>query len=380
MKAHLSGLLVLAVFALAGCGTVPYYWQAANGQFELWYKARPIEDWLADPATPQELKTRLKQVQQIRAFASSDLALPDNGSYRSYADLGRPYVVWNVFAAPELSMQAKQSCFPVAGCVDYRGYFAEQDAREFADGLARSGFDTYVGGVPAYSTLGWFDDPVPSTVIGYPESELARLIFHELAHQVLYVQDDTVFNESFASAVEQEAVKRWVRARGSPEMLAQFELSQQRKKQFVELVLAYRGKLETVYAASTSDEDKRALKARTIEAMRADYAQLKRGWGGAAGYDRWFADPLNNAQIISVASYAQQVPNFQALLARENGDMERFFAAAQALAKLPKPERDAQLRALGAESAGADSAGGEATDRASGPPEGQGKAHSIAKP
>ena len=349
MTSRLIGVFALAAFALAGCGTVPYYWQAANGQFELWRKARPIDDWLADPATSEPLQGRLRQVQQIRAYASHDLALPDNGSYRSYADLGRPYVVWNVIAAPELSLQAKQSCFPVAGCVDYRGYFAEHDARGFADGLARAGYDTYVGGVPAYSTLGWFDDPVPSTVINYSDSELARLIFHELAHQVLYVQDDTVFNESFASAVEQEGVKRWVQARGSPEMLAQFERSQGRRRQFIDLVLDYRGRLEKLYALPVSDEEKRALKAQTFEAMRGDYGELKRSWGGAAGFDGWFAGPLNNAQIISVASYSQQVPAFQALLAQEQGDMKRFYGAARALAKLPKPERDAQLAALAAQ-------------------------------
>ncbi len=339
---------VFAALALSGCTAAPYYWQAASGQLELWQKSRPIDDWLADPDTKPELKARLTQAQEIRGFASSNLGLPDNGSYRKFAELARPYVVWNVFAAPELSLQPVQWCFPVAGCVSYRGYFAEQGARGFADGLQAEGYDTYVGGVPAYSTLGWFDDPLPSTVIGYPDTELARLIFHELAHQVVYVKDDTTFNESFASAVEQEGVSRWVEARGSPEKLAQFQRGQARKREFVALVIEYRGKLAAIYASDAGDDEKRALKAQTFTAMRDDYAALKRSWGMPSGYDAWIAGPLNNAQIASVASYTQQVPAFEALLAQEQGDLKRFYAAVKDLAKLSKAERDAKLAALGA--------------------------------
>jgi predicted aminopeptidase len=345
----IGAVVALTALALSGCTAAPYYWQAASGQLELWRKSRPIDDWLADPNADQHLRARLAHVQDIRAFASGNLGLPDNGSYRSYADLGRPYVVWNVFAAPELSLEAKKWCFPVAGCVDYRGYFAEKSARNFADGLKSEGYDTYVGGVPAYSTLGWFDDPVPSTIMVYPDTEVARLIFHELAHQVLYVPGDTAFNESFATAVEQEGVKRWVEAYGSTEMLAQFQRAQARKQQFVALVLEYRSRLEAIYASALGEDEKRAQKAQTFAAMRASYAELKQGWGMPSGYDAWFASPLNNAQIASVASYTEQVPAFQALLARENGDMKRFYVAAEGLARLPKVERDAQLAALGAQ-------------------------------
>ena len=220
---------------------------------ELWQKSRPIDDWLADPGADEQLKARLKQVQQIRAFASSDLALPDNGSYRSYADLGRPYVVWNVFAAPELSLAAEGVVLSRWRAASATAATSRSRARvAFADGSKGEGYDTYVGGVPAYSTLGWFDDPVPSTIIGYPDTDVARLIFHELAHQVLYVQDDTTFNESFATAVEQEGVKRWVQAQGSPEKLAQFQQAQARRRQFVALVLEYQGKLAAIYASSVS--------------------------------------------------------------------------------------------------------------------------------
>lgn len=352
MRFPIAAVALLA-FALSGCTGAPYYWQAASGQLELWQKSRPIDDWLADPSADERLKARLRQMQEIRTFASSDLDLPDNGSYRSYAELGRPYVVWNVFAAPELSLQPRQWCFPIAGCVTYRGYFAEERARAFADSLESDGYDTYVGGVPAYSTLGWFDDPLPSTVIGYSDTELARLIFHELAHQVVYVKDDTTFNESFATAVEQEGVKRWVEAHGSPEKLAQFQRAQARKRGFVALVLEYQGKLAEIYASKAGEDEKRALKAQTFAAMRADYAVLKQAWGMPNGYDAWFAGPLNNAQIASVASYTQQVPAFHALLAQEQGDLTRFYAAAKELAKLPKAERDAKLAALGTQTADA---------------------------
>jgi predicted aminopeptidase len=346
-------VLALMGSALSGCGAAPYYWQAASGQWELWQKSRPIDDWLADPVADEHLKARLKQVQEIRAFASRELALPDNGSYRSYADLGRPYVVWNVFAAPELSLKPKEWCFPVAGCVGYRGYFAEPDALTFAEGLKGEGYDTYVGGVPAYSTLGWFDDPVPSTIIGYADTEIARLVFHELAHQVLYVPGDTTFNESFATAVEQEGVKRWVKAQKAPEQLAQFEQAQARRRQFIALVLEYQGKLTAIYASPASDDEKRALKAQTFGSMRSDYADLKQSWGMRSGYDGWFAGPLNNAQIASVASNTQQVSAFQALLAQEQGDLRRFYAVAKQLAKLPKEDRDKELEVLAAQMTGA---------------------------
>jgi predicted aminopeptidase len=284
----------------------------------------------------------------IRRFAESGLSLPAGGQYLAYADLGRPFAVYSVFAAPEFSLTPKTWCYPVIGCAAYRGYFSATAAREYAAGLREASYDVYVAGVPAYSTLGWFRDPVLNTFIHREPADLAALVFHELAHQVLYVQDDTTFNESFATAVEQEGVKRWVEAHGSPEKLAQFQQSQARRRQFVALVLKYQGRLAAIYASSAADDEKRALKAQTFAAMRADYVELKRSWGMPSGYDAWFAGPLNNAQIASVASYTQQVQAFQALLAQEQGDMKRFHAAAQALARLPKPERDAKLAALGA--------------------------------
>jgi predicted aminopeptidase len=339
----LGAVLVLALAGVAGCSTLGYYLQAVNGQMELTRKARPIPQVLGDEHTPEDLKARLARVQEIRTFASQELALPDNGSYRRYADLQRPYVVWNVFAAEEFSVVAKEWCFPVAGCVGYRGYFAQDAADAFAAQLRQQGVDVYVGGVPAYSTLGWMDDPVLSTFIRYPDTEIARLIFHELAHQVVYLPGDSTFNESFATAVELEGVKRWLAAQGTPEQFADFQAAQARKRDFAGLVTRYRDKLALLYASGKDAPAMRSAKADTLAQMRADYQALREQWGGFAGYDWWFDQPLNNAQIASVAMYTQLVPGFQKLLAESGGDLPRFYAAVKALAKAPEKERLAVL-------------------------------------
>ena len=346
MRRVLLGIVVVAVgAAIAGCSTLGYYFQAFNGQMELSHKARPIPDVIADSSTPPELRVKLIRVQAIREFAVHDLALPDNASYRRYADLKRTYVVWNVFAAPEFSVAPKEWCFPIAGCVGYRGYFSQSGANEMAGSLRKEHYDVYVGGVPAYSTLGWFDDPVLNTFIQYPETEIARLIFHELAHQVAYAPGDSTFNESFAVTVELEGVKRWLAKNGTPEQQAAFEAGQVRKREFAQLVTQYHEKLAAVYATTGTDEEKRAAKARTFQEMRADYAKLKQSWGGFAGYDWWFDQPLNNAQIASVAIYTQLVANFQKLLAENGGDLPLFYAQVSKLAKLSKKDRQERLAA-----------------------------------
>jgi predicted aminopeptidase len=338
----------LCALAVIGCADLPYYWQAAGGQLDLWRRSRPIEDWLTAPVTGDPLKTRLRQVNTIRTFASKELGLPDNGSYRSFADVQRPFLVWNVFAAPELSLTAKEWCFPVAGCVTYRGYFAEAPARTLARQLADAGYDTYVGGVPAYSTLGWFDDPVPSTVITYPDIDLARLIFHELALQVVYVPGDTTFNESFATTVEREGACRWALAQGPASALAFLEQARVRESQFTALVLATRARLDEVYAGPGDDASKRAAKQSVIDGLRTEYARLEvdSDWGPRNRYSRWFAGPLNNAQIASVAAYTERVPAFIALLAQVQGDLERFYTEVRDLARLRGLERARRLDAM----------------------------------
>jgi predicted aminopeptidase len=337
----------LCALALTACADLPYYWQAANGQLDLWRRARPIEDWLADPWTGEPLKDRLRQAQAIRAFASRELGLPDNGTFRRYADVQRAFLVWNVFAAREFSVTPKEWCFPVAGCVTYRGYFTENAAQSLAGRLAAQGYETYVGGVPAYSTLGWFSDPIPSTVIAYSDTDLARLIFHELAHQTVYVPGDTTFNESFATAVELEGAHRWVLANGPPGTLATLEQTRITEGQFANLILAARARLAEIYAGPGDTASKRAAKQRVTGDLRAAYARQAPQWSPTRRYARWFAGPINNAQIASVAAYIQRIPAFDALIAEAQGDLRRFYAEARRLAKLPRLERDQQLDVLG---------------------------------
>ena len=341
-------LLLFAALAplLGGCAALGYYAQAARGQMDLLRRATPIEQELANPAVAPELKTKLREVMRIREFASRELDLPDNDSYKRYADLGRRYALWNVFAAPEFAVAPITFCFPIAGCVAYRGYFVEADAQAAAVVLRAQGNDVYVGGVPAYSTLGWFDDPVLSTFIRYPEAELARLMFHELAHQLLYVKGDTRFNESFAVTVERAGVERWLAANGNARERASYEHLQAIKSGFVALLLKYQGILKAYYQLDIPAEQKRQGKARRFAEMEAEYRELKASWGGFAGYDRWFAGNPNNATLASVALYTDLVPAFTALLDREGGDLPRFYAAVKALAKLPRDERDATLAAI----------------------------------
>jgi predicted aminopeptidase len=338
-------LLLLAALAplLCGCDTLRYYSQAVSGQLDLMRRAAPIDEQLGRDAVPAALKAKLQAVLRIREFASRELGLPDNGSYKRYADLGRQYALWNVFAAPEFSLEPVSSCFVLVGCVSYRGYFREADAQAEGAALRAQGYDVYVGGVPAYSTLGWFDDPVLNTFIQYPEAGLARLMFHELAHQVLYVKNDTRFNESFAATVEQAGVERWLAQSGSDSDRAVYERLQKMKNGFVALILKYRATLEQYYRQDLPVEQKRLGKARRFAEMEEEYRQLKASWGGFSGYDRWFAGKPNNATLASVALYTELVPAFRAMLDHEGGNLWRFYAAVKELARLSKEDRDARL-------------------------------------
>ncbi len=344
-----TALTVILGGAVTGCSAVDsieFYWQGAAGQVDLLSRARPIAEVVVSTADPQ-LKLRLERVQAIRAYASRELALPDNGSYTRYADLGRPFVVWNVFAAPELSLEPQQWCFPVAGCVAYRGYFAEADARAEAARLAADRLDVHVSGVPAYSTLGYFDDPVLSTFVRFREVELARLVFHELAHQVVYVKDDTSFNESFATAVEEAGIRRWLHAqRDRPdagELAADALRAERLRGDFRRLVRSTRDRLAALYASGATDDEKRAGKIAAFAAMHADYERMKAGGEGLPGYDRWFATGANNAGIAAAGLYTNRVPRFTALLAAEAGDFPRFYERVKAIAAMPKVERDRAL-------------------------------------
>jgi predicted aminopeptidase len=331
--------------AVAGCAQLGYYAQAAQGQYSLWSDARSIDDWLGDPATDPKLKARLAKAQQIRRFAVQELGLPDNGSYKNYAALKRPYVLWNVVATPELSLRPIQWCFPIAGCVSYRGYYDKADALAYAAELRAEGDDVQVGGVPAYSTLGWFDDPLLSTFINYSDAEVARMIFHELAHQVVYVPGDTRFNESFAMSVEEAGVERWMDKYGNDVMRANFAQYMSRRADFMALLLKHRNELEQLYARKIPVARKRAEKARNFVALRRDYETLKLKWGGYSGYDRFFSEPITNAHLASVADYNDYLPGFRTLLAGAKS-FSFFYDVVKNLAQRDKPVRDRLLTEL----------------------------------
>ncbi len=316
---------LLAALALAGCETLGYYAQALSGQLDLVRRAKPVAELLADPHTPEALRAQLELAQRVRAFASRELALPDNGSYRSYAELDRPAAVWNVVATPEFSLEPLRSCFPVAGCVAYRGFFDRAAAERWAARLAASGHDVHLYGVPAYSTLGRFDDPLLSTFIGWPEAELARLVFHELAHQVAYARADTEFNESFAVAVEREGLRRWFA--GREEALGALARAEARAAGRNALFEAARGRLAALYREPIPAERMRARKRAELQGLAAALA--------AQG----FAPPgeLNNAVLAAHGLYTRLVPAFERLLASEGGELERFYARVRAFAACASP-------------------------------------------
>lgn len=334
----------------AGCSSAGYLWQSTTGHLGLMQAARPVQAWVDDPATAPDLKERLQLSQRMRDWAVRELHLPDNDSYRRYADLHRKAAVWNVVAAPELSLSLQTWCFPVVGCVGYRGYYAEADARALASTLQAEGREVSVYGVPAYSTLGWTNwlggDPLLNTFIRYPEGELARMIFHELSHQVLYVKDDTAFNESFATAVERIGSQRWLHEHSNDAARTEYERYDARRQDFRTLTARTREALAAVYASAATDDEKRQAKARVYADMRREYERLKAGrWDGFKGYDAWF-ESANNASMGVLGAYNDHVGAFEQLFEQEGRDFPRFYAAVKALAAQPPDERAARLRAL----------------------------------
>lgn len=342
----LVGAIVIAIAVAAGCSTLGYYAQSIQGHFAMMRSARPIPDIVADPSIAETLKQRLQRAERMRAFASRELALPENASYRSYADLQRPFVIWNVFATPELSLDLKQWCYPVVGCAAYRGYFERDAAERTATELRGEGFEVNVAGVPAYSTLGWFADPLLNTFIGGTEGQVAGLIFHELAHQVVFVSGDTTFNESFATAVEREGVRRWLAENGDNASRQAYADFAQRRREFLNLLLQYRGRLFQNYGSKESDEVKRRRKQELFAALKDDYVRLRASWNGFAGYDRFFAQDLTNAHLASIGAYNDLVPAFDALLAQTGGDLARFYEEVRQLAAMSKERREAALRGM----------------------------------
>lgn len=320
---------------LSGC----YYLQAAQGQMAVLAKREPISKVLAKPDTDAQLRKRLEYVQAARAFASSELGLPENRSYTSYADIKRRYVSWNVFAAPEFSVEPKQWCFPIAGCVVYRGYFSEAAAERYALHLRTRGYDAAVSGVPAYSTLGHFDDPVLSSMLNWNDAQIAATLFHELAHQVVYVSDDSAFNESFATVVEAAGLERWLSAQQRSSDWQNWQVQQQRAAQFYALLLRGRERLRDWYGIGANSETLLAGKQQRLGELKFEYTLLKQSWQGYAGYDHWFGRALSNADFVAIATYQRCVPAFQQLLASVSGDMPRFYDAVKKMARRDKPAR-----------------------------------------
>jgi predicted aminopeptidase len=331
--------LAVACLVLQGC----YVTQAARGQLQIVNAREPISEVLGDPATPAELKKRLDTVREAREFASRELALPNNKSYTSYVDLKREYVVWNVVASPEFSVEPREWCFPVVGCVAYRGYFKEASARSFAAKLRDDGYDTVVEGVPAYSTLGKFDDPILSTMLGYGDDELVSIIFHELSHQVIYIPNDSSFNEAFAMVVEREALSRWLAAHGRAADLTRYVKRRERQQAAMHIVKRYRDRLATLYSSGAEPQAMRTQKNEVFAALVAELKALDAQYGVRSAIVTELEEAPNNARLASLATYFDCIPGFTRVLAEQQHDLPRFYEAVRALAKLPRETRRAQL-------------------------------------
>ena len=313
------------MFLLPACSSVSYYWEKIQGHAEILDQQRPLQDVIDDPETAPEIKQRLINVQAARNFASKELLLPDNNSYRNYADIGRDYVVWTVVATPPYSVKAEQWCFLFVGCLSYRGYFSRQTAEEFANELKQQGKDVYVAGTKAYSTLGWFDDPLLNTMLYKNEAYRVGIIFHELAHQKMYVEDDTDFNEAFATTVEQQGVKRWFLLKGNKPKYKKYLLAKKRDEQFKQLLLDTKEQLKNLYAKKLDNTQMQNQKQQVFKDLQQRYQQYKSKWNNYSGYDKWMSQDLNNAHLALVATYNDLIPAFRGLFKAVNNDFKMFY-------------------------------------------------------
>jgi predicted aminopeptidase len=345
VKAGIACMILLCGF-LIGCQSLHYMGQAVSGQLDLLSRRQPAAELIEDSRTPQELRDQLLLADRLLLFAEQELLLPAGDQYRFYVSLERPYVVWNVFAAPELSLEPKTWCYPIAGCTVYRGFFAEGSAHRCADRLAGRGYDVMVGGVAAYSTLGWFSDPLLSTFIHRSETGLAELIFHELAHQLLYVRDDSMFNESFATAVAQEGLRRWFQSRNNFDEYRRYEALVRDRREMVALVAGFRDRLQQMYQSRLSDTVKRRQKAELFQELRQEFESRRGERNALDAFSGWFKGPLNNAKLVSLATYHDYVPAFQQLLENKRNDLDRFYRQCRELAGYPPDRRRSTLRQL----------------------------------
>ena len=330
---------------LAGCADLGYYWHSARGHLALMSQRIDIDELLQDDTLAAPLRERLLLVQEIRRFSISSLGLPDNGSYGSYVALERPYVLQNLFAAPEFSTRLHQWCYPVIGCASYRGYYDEERLRDYVETLKARGLEVYVGGVSAYSSLGWFDDPVLSSFIDWPDYRLAGLLFHELTHQQLYIDDDTTFNESLASAVQQAGTELWLESRGRADEIEGFNRWLEYRDETLGLIDSTRERLSALYASDLSDDDKRARKQAEFETARAQHEIIAARHGITGGYGSWFAGELNNAKIGSVSAYNALLPAFVNMLEAQRKNFAAFYAYAERVGKLEPAARKRCLQA-----------------------------------
>jgi len=355
-------VLLLVLLIVSGCRTLSFYGQALKGQYQLFAHRQSLEKLLADSSTPARLRTQLALVQKLRQFAETELKLPVDGHYAQYVDVQRPFVVWNVEAAPEFSLEPKTWWYPLVGSLAYRGYFSERGATNYGAHLRQQRYDVFIGGVEAYSTLGWFKDPILNTFVFNSEAALAETIFHELGHQRVFARSDTDFNEAFATTAGEEGARRWLHQQGNEASYQKYLAELRRTRQFVRLILVTRERLEALYGDERTEEGKvkatnkkqhvpsgelRQEKQQIFDRLQREYAELKESWAGDTSYDAWFSRQLNNAQLNSVAAYYDLVPGFERLLELNGGNLENFYIAADRLAKMPKKERHQWLRSIG---------------------------------
>ena len=349
MKSFCFWLIVVSGLVLTGCSSVEYYWQAVNSHSDILGREQPIKELLANPELDEALRDQLENLQAARDFASQKLGLPDNDSYRNYVDIERDYVIWNVIATEEFSVTPRQWCFLFAGCVSYRGYFDKAEAQKFAEKLKKEGMDVYVAGARAYSTIGWLDDPLLNTMLYRDEAQRVGVLFHELAHQQLYVQDDTAFNEAFAMVVAQEGVRRWFLSRKDEKAYEAFLQSENRRAEFNSLLKQTREKLERLYSNNLEPELMREDKAIIFQQLKQEYQLLKKSWNNDDRYDAWMKQSLNNAHLALVATYHELVPSLKAYLHEVDGDLPKFYQQMEQLGRLPKAERHQKLAMLDSE-------------------------------
>ena len=341
-----TAALLIAALSLAACDSVAWYLQAAQGHLSIVTSRRDMRALLNDPELAPALAAKLELVLEAREFAASELMLPAGENYLEFVRLEREHAVWNVFAAPEFSLEPVTWCYPIAGCAAYRGYFSESDAQDYAAELETQGLDVYVGGVDAYSTLGWFDDALLSTVVGRPDHQLAALIFHELAHQVAYAPGDTTLSESFATVVEMEGLRRWLETRQQSELLDAARADADRRGRFAAFVTEFRGRFDELYGRELSAAEMRREKAGLQQRMRDEYQTLKADWGGNAGYDGWFSRPLNNAQLTTVGSYNDLAPQLREILRQVGNDLPAFYERMRELTRMSPERRGEYLDSL----------------------------------